>query len=103
MYQKLSLEYKILWAEEQLQSCQKSVDFWTNQESEYRKLYNKKSVPEAWECAHLNPDIIYRISFIRNCFCRNNISIMRKIKQSKKAAKAEYDYWLAELGKLKNQ
>jgi hypothetical protein len=80
LYQKLSLEYKIRWAEEQLESTQKSINFWTNRELEYRKLYSKKSMPEAWECAHL-----------------------KKIKQSKKAAKAENDYWLAELNKLKNQ
>jgi hypothetical protein len=78
MYEKLSLEYKIRWAEGQIVSSQKSLTFWCKKESDYRSECSNP--PSQNQCLHL-----------------------RAIKQYRKKAKADMEYWTDELEKLKNK
>ena len=76
MYEKLSLEGKIRFAEMKIASAQKSCDYWEKLEIEYKEKYG--SQPKWYECKHIH-----------------------KIKQHKKEAAADRAYWENQLQNLK--
>lgn len=78
MYQKLSLQNQIRWAENQIESYQKSLQFWSEKEAELRNKYGND--PQKVQCSHI-----------------------KAIKTYRKEAKSELDYWVSELDKLKNK
>lgn len=78
MYEQLSLENKIRWAENRLVSCRQALHFWSSKEAELREKYG--DVPTKSQCSHI-----------------------KAIKTYRKEAKAELDYWLSELDKVKNK
>jgi hypothetical protein len=78
MYEKLSLNGKIHYTETKLISYQKSVQFWSEKETELRDKYGK--FPNSRQCAHI-----------------------KAIKTYRKEAESELKYWSNELDKLKNK
>lgn len=76
MYEKLSLEGKIRFAEMKIASAQKSCDYWESLESEYKEKYG--SQPKWYKCKHIH-----------------------KIKQLKKEAISDCAYWESQLQNLK--
>lgn len=75
MYNNLSLEYKIKYAELKLASAQKSFDFWQNKEDEVRFQYGK--CPLDFQRKHIHD-----------------------IKNFKKIAKSDIQFWETEINKL---
>jgi hypothetical protein len=76
MYEKLSLEGKIRFAEMKIASAQKSCDYWERLEGEYKQKYGPD--PKWYECKHI-----------------------RAIKQYKKQAFSDCAYWENQLQNLK--
>lgn len=73
-----SMEYKLKWAEFKLASSQRALDWWSLKEEEYRKQYGDN--PSKHERKHIHA-----------------------VKQYRKTAKSDLEYWQNELNKLKKK
>lgn len=71
-------EYSLYWAEYKVFSSKQSFDFWTLKEEKYRKKYGDN--PLSHERDHIHD-----------------------VKQYRKTAKSELEYWQGELNKLKSE
>lgn len=76
MYEKMTLEGKLRFAQMKIASAQKAFAHWEKLESEYKQKYGRD--PEWYECRHI-----------------------RTIKQYKKEVAADRAYWENQLQNLK--
>jgi len=78
MYQDLSLENKIRFAEMELSCRQKAIEFWSQKEKELKDKYGK--FPSEIQCLHI-----------------------KAIKGYRKEEESELKYWANELSELKSK
>ena len=78
MYQDLSLENKIRFAEMELSCRQKAIEFWSQKEKELKDKYGK--FPSEIQCRHI-----------------------KAIKGYRKEEESELKYWANELSELKRK